>query len=109
MIDLWQPLYLSLRIATAATALVTLIAVPLALLMSRRQFPGKSLVEGLIIVPMVLPPTVVGYGIIILLGARGWIGQWLNQAFGYSILFRVEGAILAAAVVALPLLYLPAK
>lgn len=118
MSDLWDPLWLSLRIALMATALDTLIGVPLALAMSRsrisrssrrRRFFGKSLIEGLIVVPMVMPPTVVGYWIIVLLGARGWIGQFLYRAFGYSIMFRVEGAVLAAAVVALPMLYLPAK
>jgi len=109
MSELWNPLFLSLRIAITATALVALIGVPLALFMSRRRFTGKSLIEGLIVVPMVLPPTVVGYGIIILFGSRGWIGHWLYQAFGYTILFRFEGAVLAAAVVALPMLYLPAK
>jgi molybdate transport system permease protein len=109
MSDLWDPLLLSLRIATTATLLVVLIGVPLALLMSRRRFIGKNLIEGLIVVPMVMPPTVVGYGIILLLGSRGWVGQWLNRAFGYSIVFRFEGAVLAAALVALPMLYLPAK
>jgi molybdate transport system permease protein len=107
--ELWNPLLLSLRIALAATVLGILTAVPLALFMSRRRFRGKSLVEALIVVPMVLPPTVVGYMIIILLGAHGWIGQWPYRAFGYSILFRFEGAVLAAAVVSMPMLYLPAK
>src|SRR5438552_4143392 len=109
MQDLWPPLLLSLQIAAAATVLVALVGIPLALLMSRRTFAGKSLIDALIVVPMVLPPTVVGFGIIMLLGARGWPGRWLHRAFGYSIVFRFEGAVLAAAVVALPMLYLPAK
>src|SRR5206468_8819262 len=66
--------------AMTATAVVVVVGVPLALLMSRRRFFGKSLIEGLIVVPMVMPPTVVGYAIILLLGARGWVGQWLNRA-----------------------------
>jgi molybdate transport system permease protein len=109
MTALWQPLLLSVEIATTATLLATMVGVPLAYLMSRWNFPGKSLVEALLILPLVLPPTVVGYFIIILLGARGWLGQWLYKWFGYSILFRFEGAVLAAAIVALPLLYMPAK
>jgi molybdate transport system permease protein len=109
MSDIWDPLLLSLQIAGAATAAGALVAVPLALFMSRRRFKGKSVVDALIIVPMVLPPTVVGYAIIILLGTRGWVGQWLHQAFGYSIIFRFEGAVLAAGVVSFPMLYLPAK
>jgi molybdate transport system permease protein len=107
--DLWNSLQLSLRIAAAATALATLVAVPLALVMAKRRFKGKSLIEGLIVVPMVMPPTVVGYMIIVVMGSRGWIGQWLYRALGYSIVFRFEGAVLAAAIVALPMLYLPTK
>ena len=106
---LWPSLWLTLRIAAAATLLVLVVGVPLAMVMARRSFPGKSLVEALILVPLVLPPTVVGYLLIVLFGARGLVGQWLNAAFDYSIVFRFEGAVLAAAVVALPLLYMPAR
>jgi molybdate transport system permease protein len=109
MSDLWDPLLLSLRIASAAVALGALLAVPLALLMSRRRFVGKSLLEGLIVVPMVMPPTVAGYIIIMLFGTNGWIGHWLYRAFSYSIIFRFEGAVLAAMIVAVPMLYLPTK
>lgn len=109
MTDIWGPLLLSLRIAVLATALAAAIGIPLALLMSRRRFRGKSLLEAVIVLPLAMPPTVLGYGIIRLLGRQGIIGRVLFQATGYSLLFRVEGAILAAAVVALPLLYLPAK
>jgi molybdate transport system permease protein len=102
-------LLLSLEIALTATALVILIGVPLSLFMSRRRFAGKSLVEGLIMMPLVLPPTVVGYFILMIFGARGLVGQWLHSAFGYSIAFRFEGAVLAAVIVALPMMYIPAK
>jgi molybdate transport system permease protein len=106
---LWPALVLSLQIAGAATGVVILIAIPLAHAMARRRFVGKSIVEALITVPLVLPPTVVGYVILMALGANGWAGKYLNDWFGYSITFRFEGAVLAAAVVALPLLYMPAK
>ena len=109
MTDAWPALLLSLRIALTATAVVALVGTPLAMFMSRHRFTGKSWLEGLIVVPMVMPPTVVGYAIIMLLGSRGVLGQWLFRAFNYSIIFRFEGAVLAAAVVALPMLYLPAK
>ena len=109
MTPIWQPLSLTLRIAVAATALAMLVAVPLAFAMSRKPFAGKSLIDGLIMMPLVLPPTVVGYLIIMLLGARGLAGQWLDHWFGYSIMFRFEGAVLAAAIVALPMAYMPAK
>jgi molybdate transport system permease protein len=109
MSELWEPLFLSLRIAGLATLLTSAAAIPLAYAMARRRFAGKSVAEALITMPLVLPPTVVGYLLIMGLGARGWVGQWLDRAFGYSIVFRIEGAVLAAAVVALPMLYLPAK
>jgi molybdate transport system permease protein len=103
------PLELSLRIALCATALAVLVAVPLAYAAARRRLPGRAVVEVLVLLPLVLPPTVVGYLIIQVLGARGLVGRWLHEATDYSILFRFEGAVLAAGVVALPLIYLPAK
>jgi len=109
MSELWPALGLSLKIAGAATAVVALVAIPLAYVMSRRRFIGKSIVEAVITMPLVLPPTVVGYVILLWFGAQGAVGKYLNAWFGYSITFRFEGAVLAAAVVALPLLYMPAK
>ncbi len=109
MSELWDPLLFSLRIAGAATLLSALVAVPLALLMSRRQFWGKSLIEAVIVVPMVMPPTVVGYALIRLLGANAWGGRWLDRLLHFGIMFSFEGAVLAAAVVAMPMLYLPTK
>lgn len=106
---LWQPLGLSLRVAGAATLLTVLLGTPLAYAMARRAFAGRSVLEGFILLPLVLPPTVVGYVIIMALGARGWVAQWMGDAFDYSIVFRFEGAVLAALIVALPMLYMPAK
>jgi molybdate transport system permease protein len=109
MSELWQPLGLSLRIAATATLITVLLATPLAYLMARRAFPGRNLVEGIILLPLVLPPTVVGYALIMGLGARSSVWQWLGISSDYSIVFRFEGAVLAALVVALPMLYMPAK
>ena len=109
MTDLWRPLLLSLRVAVLATALVAVVGVPLAYAMARRRFPGRSVLEAFLTVPLVLPPTVVGYLIIVTLGARGWAGRWLYHFAEYSIMFRVEGAVLAAAVVSLPMLYIPTR
>lgn len=106
MTDLWPALWLSLRIAMTATLLACAIGIPLAFVLARHNFRGKSLAEGLILLPMVLPPTVLGYMLLMAFGARGWLSPWLG---GYSIVFRFEGAVLAAAIVALPMLYLPAK
>ena len=106
MSELWAASALSLRIAAVATLVTVLIGVPLAWAMARRQFPGRGILEAFILMPVVLPPTVVGYALLMLFGANGWIGRHLG---GYSIAFRLEGAVLAAVVVALPMLYLPAK
>ena len=109
MTDLWRPLLLSLGIASLATLLVAAVGIPLAYVMARRRFAGRSVVEAVVTVPLVLPPTVVGYLLIMTLGARGLLGEWLHRVAGYSVMFRTEGAVLAAAVVALPMLYLPAR
>ena len=109
MSAIWPSLWLSLRIALVATLLVVAVAVPLAFLMARRRFPGKSIIESLVTLPLVLPPTVVGYLLIVTLGSRGWAGRKLAHLFDYQFLFSTEAAVLAGAVVALPLLYLTAK
>jgi molybdate transport system permease protein len=100
---------LSLRTALIATVMVAMAGVPLAYFLARRRFPGRSLMDVMITLPLVLPPTVVGYALIVLLGRQSLVGQWLEQWFGLGIMFNVWGAAIAAAVVSLPLLYLPAK
>jgi molybdate transport system permease protein len=109
MTPIWSPLWLSLQIATVATVLTLIVGIPLAYAMARTKFEGKGLVEGLIMLPLVLPPTVVGYFILIVFGTNGWVGRWLMRWFEYTIAFKIPGAILAATIVALPLLYIPAK
>ncbi|MGD1277641.1 MAG: molybdate ABC transporter permease subunit [Tepidisphaeraceae bacterium] len=95
----------SLRIALVATAGVVLIGIPIAYLLARRQFTGKAVVETLLTLPLVLPPTVVGYFLLILLGHHGLLSRPLQ----FSILWRWYGGAVAAAVVAFPLLLLPAR
>ncbi len=107
--ELRQAVELSVAISAVATCVAMLVALPLAYFNARSRYPGRSLLEGLIVVPMVLPPTVVGYLIVMCLGASGWIGRYLNDWFSYSIMFRFEGAVVAATIVAMPLLYLPTR
>jgi molybdate transport system permease protein len=102
-------LFMSLRVAIMATLLVAAMMIPLAFVMARREFPGKAFLETLLTVPLVLPPTVVGYCLIAFLGVQSAIGQTLDHLFGWRLLFTTEGAVIASAVVSLPLLYLPAK
>lgn len=104
-----NPLALSLLIASIATVAVALTAIPIGYVLARAHFAGKSLVEAFLAMPLVLPPTVVGYLILAFFGARGWPGACLYTWFDYSIVFRIEGAVLSAAIVAFPLVYLPAK
>ena len=103
------PLLLTLKVSSLATALATLPAVILARVACTRDFPGRDLVDAILTLPMVLPPTVLGYYIIVVLGRRGVIGAYLWEAFGVSIMFTWEGAVLAAAVVAFPLVYRSAR
>ena len=109
MSALREPLENSLLVAVAATALVALIAIPLAFAMARWRVPGRSVLEALLTIPLVLPPTVVGYFILIVAGRRSAVGGWLARTFDYSIVFHWHGAVIASAAVAMPMLYLPAK
>ena len=104
MSELWSAMWLSVRVAGCATAVVAGVGVPLAFWLARARFVGRSLVEGVLLMPLVLPPTVVGYLLVWGLGREG-----LGRALGRSVLFTVGGAVAAAAVVALPLLLVPAK
>ena len=103
MSNLVSSLLLSGEIAITATLLTCVIGVPLAFGLARWRFPGKSLVEAVIMLPLVLPPTVIGYGILVAMGRRGPIGAWLREHFDYTVIFSWHGAVLASAVVALPL------
>ena len=104
--DVWPALWLSLKVAAAATVACAALGVPLAFALRRRRFIGRSAVEALILLPMVLPPTVVGYLILLTFGKRGWLAPLLG---GLPIVLHFPGAVIAAAVVALPMMYLPAK
>jgi molybdate transport system permease protein len=101
----WHPVLLSLRVAGAALLLVLLSATPVARAMTRREFPGKDLLDGLFTLPLVLPPVVTGFLLLVLLGRHGPVGELL----GVRILFTAAAAVLASAVVAFPLMYQSAK
>jgi molybdate transport system permease protein len=99
----WSPLWLSIRVATVATGMAWLLGVGLAWLVARTRLPGRSLVEAVCMLPLVLPPTVIGYGILLAAGRRSALGDWLREHFDYSIVFTWHGAVMASTVVALPL------
>ena len=73
------------------------------------QKPGKNLLEAFLTLPMVLPPTVLGYYLIVVLGRNGLLGKWLNETLGISLMFTWQGAVLAAAVVSFPLVFKSAR
>ena len=102
--DEWTAIELSLRVAFCSV----LISFPFALffswLLSRRDFFGKTLLDGIIHLPLVLPPVVIGYLLLVLLGRKGLIGEWLYEAFNVSVTFKWEGAAIASAVMGFPLL-----
>ena len=99
----WSPLLLSLKVAGVATALAWLVGVGLGWVFARTQLPGRGLLEAVCMLPLVLPPTVIGYAILVLMGRRSALGGWLREHFDYSIVFSWHGAVVASAVVALPL------
>jgi molybdate transport system permease protein len=100
---------LSIQVAVAATALNALFGIPLAYLLARRRFWGRRAVDLLVTLPLVLPPTVTGYYLIVLLGRRGFLGGPLYEATGWSITFTWYAAVMAATVMALPLLVRTAR
>jgi molybdate transport system permease protein len=99
-----QILWLSLKVGVVAVAGTLPVAFALAWLLARGRFPGKLLLDALVHLPLVLPPVVTGWLLLLAFGARGPVGQWLMASFGVSLLFRWTGAALAAAVMALPLM-----
>ncbi len=105
-IEVGVAFWLSLRIATGATLLSLLLGMPLAWLLSRRRVPGRPLWEGLVLLPLVMPPTVLGYYLLTLLGARSPLAHAFHVLTGHdlSLVFTWQGATLAASIVSLPLL-----
>ncbi|WSM79415.1 ABC transporter permease [Streptomyces cellulosae] len=100
----WDALRLSLVCATTATALSLVVGVPLAWLLARTDFPGRSLVRALVTLPLVLPPVVGGVALLLALGRNGIVGQWLDEWFGITLPFTTAGVVLAETFVALPFL-----
>src|SRR2546428_4229588 len=93
----WFPVWLSLRVALTATALTLLAGVPTALLLARKRFPGRNVLEAMVVLPLVLPPTVLGYYLLVVIGSRGPVGRAL-AAVGVEFAFTWGAAVLAACV-----------
>jgi len=105
MLDqVWFPLYITLKISLVSSLIVAILGTVISYLLARREFMGKWLIDSLVTLPMILPPTVTGYMLVVLLGKRGIIGQTLFNLTGISILFTWQVAVIAAFVVSLPLM-----
>jgi molybdate transport system permease protein len=104
----WIPLLLSLKVAGWATAIDVVLGVAVAFGLSRWRSPARELVDSLLTLPLVMPPTVLGYYLLVLLGRRGAIGAWLDK-FDIQLVFTWQGAVIASAVVAFPLVLKSAR
>ncbi|NDV12592.1 molybdate ABC transporter permease subunit [Crenobacter caeni] len=102
-------LLLSLKVASWATLINLVLGTATGYLLARTRFPGLDLIDTLLTLPMVLPPTVLGYYILVLVGRNGPIGAWLEENFGVNLIFSWQGAVLAASVVVFPLVFKPAR
>ncbi|MCR8633711.1 molybdate ABC transporter permease subunit [Paenibacillus radicis (ex Xue et al. 2023)] len=103
--EFFSPILLSLKVAVVSSVFVLLFGGLLAWAMSRRSFRGKTLVETIFLLPLVLPPTVVGFILLVIFGKKSWIGQLMETFFAQSIIFTWGAAVIASIVVAFPLVY----
>lgn len=104
----WYPVILSVKVALISVLVVLITGLPLSRLLSRLEFPGKDVVEAAITLPMVLPPSVIGYGLLMIIGKNGLLGHTLAN-LGLSIIFTWWAAVLASTVVSFPLMYQSTK
>ena len=106
---MFEPIILSIRVALVATAIACFLGIFFAYLLTKKKVPGKNIWETILILPMILPPSIVGYLLLKLFGKRGPIGAFLLDTFGIQVVFTWIACVIAATVVALPLMYQNAK
>lgn len=99
----WNAVWLSLKVAMGVSVITLIPAILIGWLLARREFRGKIIVESLVHAPLVIPPVVTGYLLLLTFGRNGPIGGWLARAFDIRLVFTWQGAVLASAIVALPL------
>ncbi|MBL0730569.1 molybdate ABC transporter permease subunit [Piscinibacter sp. HJYY11] len=105
----WVALALTLKIAAWATLLNLLLGVGIGYAIARWRFPGRNLVDAALTLPMVMPPTVLGYYLLVVIGTHSPLGSWLLQTFGVRLIFTWQGAVIAATVVSFPLVFKAAR
>ena len=106
---MFEPIILSIRVALVATAIAFFLGIFFAYILTKKKVPGKNIWETILILPMILPPSIVGYLLLKLFGKRGPIGAFLLDTFGIQVVFTWIACVIAATVVALPLMYQNAK
>jgi molybdate transport system permease protein len=107
--SIWITLALTLKVAAWATAINLVLGVAAGWLLARRRFLGREVVDAVLTLPLVLPPTVLGYYLLVVIGKRGWLGGWLERTFGIHLIFTWQGAVIAATIVAFPLVLKAAR
>ena len=107
--SLWVTLALTLKVAAWATAINFVLGVAVSWWLARRPFFGREFVDALLTLPLVLPPTVLGYYLLVLIGKRGWLGAWLQDSFGINLIFTWQGAVIAATLASFPLILKSAR
>ena len=107
--SIWITLALTLKVAAWATGINLVLGVTVGWLLARRQFFGRELLDAVLTLPLVLPPTVMGYYLLVVIGRRGWLGEWLQERFGINLIFTWQGAVIAATLVAFPLILRSAR
>lgn len=105
----WIALQLTLKVAGWATAINLVLGVATGYAMARWRWPGRDLLDALLTLPMVMPPTVLGYYLLVLIGTQGTLGQWLLSTFGIRLIFTWQAAVIAATIVAFPLVFKAAR
>ena len=105
----WVALTLSLKVAGWATAINLLLGVSVGYALARWRFPGRDLVDAALTLPMVMPPTVLGYYLLVVIGSQGVMGAWLLEHFGIRLIFTWQAAVIAASIVSFPLVFKAAR
>ncbi len=107
--SIYPILLLTLKIAGLATLIGSVLGILIGFFLARTNFWGKNLLDTLLTLPMVLPPTVLGYYLLTLIGQKSLFGQWLYESFGIRLIFTWQAAVIAATIVAFPLILKPAR
>jgi molybdate transport system permease protein len=107
--EAWTALALTLKVAGWATAIILVLGVGVGYALSRWRFPGRDVLDAVLTLPMVMPPTVLGYYLLVVIGSQGVVGAWLLQNFGIRLIFTWQAAVIAATIVAFPLVFKAAR